>query len=138
MPRLSQVERVRNKLAKRSGLTGAIRHWQHQDDVASGKVPARKRRAVPQIPKSYAAYIASPAWDGKRREALRYHGNRCNRCGASRCVLQVHHISYARLGREKMTDLEVLCVGCHGIEHEGKYGPSGVLGAEYSAICGNR
>ena len=38
---------------------------------------------------------------------------RCQRCGAERCVLQLHHKTYDRLGQEFDDDVEVLCVPCH-------------------------
>lgn len=34
------------------------------------------------------------------------------------CVLQVHHLTYIRLGDEHPNDLKVVCIECHKIEDE--------------------
>lgn len=64
---------------------------------------------------SYAAYLRSPHWQALRRQALDLARRRCP-CGA--CTgLQVHHLTYARLGAERLGDLAVLCRGCHRRVH---------------------
>jgi len=63
----------------------------------------------------YDAYIHSPAWDRRRRAAIRAAGNRCENCGRGERVLQVHHKHYKTLGHERPQDLEVLCLDCHPI-----------------------
>lgn len=35
----------------------------------------------------------------------------------SRFRLQVHHKTYARLGKERLEDLQVLCFNCHKLIH---------------------
>lgn len=40
----------------------------------------------------------------------------CERCGA-RKSLRLHHRTYARLGMELDSDVEVLCDSCHRGEH---------------------
>lgn len=61
----------------------------------------------------YLAYINSKSWYAKRDLVLRKAGYRCWWCG-SIWRLQVHHLTYERLGNERLTDLMVLCEGCHG------------------------
>lgn len=76
--------------------------------------------------RDYYSYINSPEWRKTRDEAIDYHGEHCARCGAEPgekdmdgwVRLEVHHKTYARLGAEKMEDLEVLCRSCHAEEHE--------------------
>jgi hypothetical protein len=63
----------------------------------------------------YDAYLQTPHWRRRRDAAIRAAGYRC-RCGARR-ELQVHHRTYARLGAELETDLEVLCRSCHEAHH---------------------
>ena len=60
----------------------------------------------------YLSYIASPAWRTRRQRAIERAGNRCQVCGEAR-RLQVHHVTYERLGNEKDGDLTVLCWYCH-------------------------
>jgi len=38
-------------------------------------------------------------------------------CGCGGKGLEVHHLSYRRLGNELLSDLIVLCVGCHKKQH---------------------
>lgn len=83
----------------------------------------------------YAAYLKSPAWKAKRKEAIAFHGTTCQRChtplgqGMTTYYLRVHHKSYAHLGNEPMEDLEVLCLGCHE-QHHGFRDKSGVRTAK--------
>jgi hypothetical protein len=65
---------------------------------------------------SYGAYLNSPQWGQRRREALRRAGYRCIECGATE-GLEVHHLTYERLGYERPEDLTVLCNPCHAKEH---------------------
>jgi hypothetical protein len=47
-----------------------------------------------------------------RKDMFRLRGERCERCGYAH-ELQLHHKTYERLGRELISDLEVLCHQCH-------------------------
>jgi len=61
---------------------------------------------------SYSAYIRSPAWRTKRRERLALDKGRCVVCGAR--AVNVHHITYERLGDENVRrDLVSVCRACH-------------------------
>ena len=64
----------------------------------------------------YHAYLDSVAWKLFRFYAIAMVGGRCEHCGKDRQageVLQVHHSTYTRFGREDSDDVEVLCVPCH-------------------------
>ncbi len=61
---------------------------------------------------TYAQYLTTSVWHYRRNEALKRASYTCQRCGVKR-QLQVHHLSYERLGNERDEDLEVLCKGCH-------------------------
>lgn len=65
---------------------------------------------------SYGAYLNSPEWKERRREALIAADFRCQACEADE-QLEVHHLTYERLGFEHPRDLMVLCNGCHAFEH---------------------
>ena len=60
----------------------------------------------------YEAYITSFDWWLKSKEALERAGYRCERCGAGK-PLEVHHLTYERLGEERPEDLLVVCPDCH-------------------------
>lgn len=62
-------------------------------------------------------YLRSPHWRLTRKAALGRARYQCSSCGATR-RLQVHHLTYQRLGRERDEDLRVLCEDCHHQEHE--------------------
>jgi 5-methylcytosine-specific restriction endonuclease McrA len=65
---------------------------------------------------SYGAYLNGPKWKERRTEALQRAGYRCQRCKADE-ALEVHHLTYDRLGFERPQDLMVLCNPCHADEH---------------------
>lgn len=64
----------------------------------------------------YQQYLDSPAWRQKRQERLEQDGHQCFRCRSAE-QLEVHHITYERLGRERLTDLLTLCKRCHARDH---------------------
>lgn len=68
----------------------------------------------------YEIYIHSREWREKADAALVRAGHRCERCGADRWFvrLEVHHVTYVRLGCERPEDLEVLCHDCHRRHHD--------------------
>ncbi len=68
--------------------------------------------------KEYKDYIRSDRWAAKAQERIEIDGHKCVMCGRpeSRCRngLQVHHVTYARLGQEDVyNDLVSLCQSCH-------------------------
>ena len=71
----------------------------------------------------YPAYLQTDHWKSTRREANVRAGWCCENCGLDAWhmiqgeSLQVHHLTYKRLGREKPRDLRVLCGECHAREH---------------------
>jgi 5-methylcytosine-specific restriction endonuclease McrA len=66
----------------------------------------------------YTRYIRSPRWH-RRRDAIIESRGVCENCG-SRERLQVHHLTYSRLGHEADADLVLLCRQCHGDRHPGR------------------
>lgn len=67
-------------------------------------------------PVDYNNYIKSDKWHWIREEKFKKAGYKCEICGAVK-NLDVHHVTYKRLGREKMSDLAVLCRKCHKTLH---------------------
>ena len=72
-------------------------------------------------PPHYRAYLAGDRWRERRALALKAARYKCDRCGKhgrrGGAGLQVHHLSYDRLGSELPEDLEVLCDYCHRARH---------------------
>lgn len=73
-------------------------------------------KETPETPLDYGRYLATAEWRRRRDAKLRTAHWACECCGAKR-NLQVHHLTYERLGREWDQDLEVLCRDCHEREH---------------------
>lgn len=72
----------------------------------------------------YTVYLASPVWAGKRRAVLERCGGRCEDCQAHRDIgrivspaVEVHHLTYDRVGNEELSDLIGLCERHHEIRH---------------------
>lgn len=66
----------------------------------------------------YKKYMLSPEWETMKQVRKEIDGFRCVCCGRgedrTRRGLQVHHISYTRLGHEDpFNDLVTLCGSCH-------------------------
>lgn len=65
----------------------------------------------------YRNYMKSDAWEQKKQERMRIDEYKCVMCGRSidQCKsLQVHHVTYKRLGDENvLDDLCTVCGSCH-------------------------
>ena len=64
----------------------------------------------------YLEYINSIEWKELSSDIKRSRHYRCEACGSIK-RLQCHHVTYNRLGREKRSDLFVLCRDCHSKYH---------------------
>lgn len=56
-------------------------------------------------------------WQMLRRRKLREQPF-CAMCGKDDETLDVHHNNYKRFGRERMSDLVVICRECHELHHQ--------------------
>ena len=75
--------------------------------------PLAPQRAEKEgLSEEYFAYLASPEWAAVRFAAVARAGYVCEECGREG-PLQVHHLTYARFGAERDTDLIALCARCH-------------------------
>ncbi len=75
-------------------------------------------------------YWRSDAWRRRRRARLAYDNHQCVSCkrqhgdtdprlkGNRTTRLEVHHLTYARFGYERLEDLLTLCQRCHATEHQ--------------------
>lgn len=62
---------------------------------------------------SYREYMLSPQWAVKRKAVVARAGHTCQRCGRRNCRIEVHHLTYVRLGQERPEDLIAVCMDCH-------------------------
>ncbi|MCK9327351.1 MAG: HNH endonuclease [Bacteroidales bacterium] len=66
----------------------------------------------------YAKYLQSRHWQAFRLKALKHYGKKCHLCGIKEVpYFHVHHLTYERLGKEKLSDVVVLCEECHNEVH---------------------
>ena len=72
----------------------------------------------PQPRPDYLTYLRSPEWRRIRHRKFVQQDNRCERCG--NLGHDVHHLHYRTLGRENLSDLQLLCRPCHEAAHETK------------------
>lgn len=63
----------------------------------------------------YAVYLRTSYWKRMRVKILQRDGGKCVRCG--KAAVQIHHLTYARLGREDDQDLVSVCGTCHQDVH---------------------
>lgn len=83
---------------------------------ARGK-EAEQRRLSELASMPYAEYLRTPEWQERRARHIEHAGNACQVCNR-RGSLHVHHRTYERRGRERFSDLVVLCAACHKTFHE--------------------
>jgi hypothetical protein len=60
----------------------------------------------------YTAAVRGTRWRNMKQDMIRLRGGRCERCGYQH-GLELHHRNYDRLGRELISDLELVCHRCH-------------------------
>lgn len=64
----------------------------------------------------YNEYLTSPLWRERRNLIIQRAKGRCEVCQA-RAAYQIHHLTYARVGRELPDDLVAVCDRCHDDYH---------------------
>lgn len=65
---------------------------------------------------TYKRYLRTQNWQKLRFEVLKRSGGKCERCGYQPWKpngLQIHHLSYDRVGHESLEDLIAICPRCH-------------------------
>ena len=68
-------------------------------------------------------YLRSDNWKQLKQQRAYIFGNKCEACGI-KSKLELHHITYVRLGAEQLDDVRLICgqsrksEGCHSKLHE--------------------
>ena len=101
---------------KWKGSLEALKEHEQAKKKVTRRVSNKKKGGTGKKWVNYTEYLYSKWWRTKRLQKLHSAGNRCNHCG-SYLNLEVHHLHYNSLGREKNRDLEVLCHDCHSKLH---------------------
>ena len=80
----------------------------------SRRPPQPKKRRV-----NYKKYLGSREWKERRAEWMSRNDCDCYCCGKKwRKGFNLHHRTYERLGKEKDTDMVMVCLPCHDQIHE--------------------
>lgn len=87
---------------------------------ADGRTEIVPARSITDRKFSYARYRMSPQWQTLRRKVLKREGYKCGYCKISNVRLDVHHLNYDRIGKERLEDLVALCQRCHATDHQWK------------------
>jgi 5-methylcytosine-specific restriction endonuclease McrA len=119
---MARAARVAKATEKQSGQHRKKRRQQHH-----GRWKYGRPRPLDYRP-AYAEYMASATWKQVRLWKLERAGWKCERCGR-KGKLDVHHLTYDRLGRELLTDLQALCRLCHQSCHDADLMARSHLGA---------
>lgn len=88
-----------------------------QESLDANALEAREVYALRDMP--YRDYLETEHWGKLRNQVLTRDAHQCRDCG-SRRNLHIHHLTYVRLGRERLDDLLTLCKGCHEVRHPEK------------------
>lgn len=62
------------------------------------------------------AYYCSREWSVLKQQVKKRSGSVCERCRHNQSTA-VHHLTYARLYRERLEDLQDICQACHEFTH---------------------
>lgn len=91
----------------------------HDNDCAQGVLKSLKKERLKKRD-SYHKYLNSAGWKQFRQEALCFYNNECGVCGSHQ-YLDVHHKHYKTIFKEQLSDVMILCRGCHQKEHKRKF-----------------
>lgn len=58
-------------------------------------------------------------WASIRAQAKKRAQGCCEECGKPTAEYHVHHLTYARRGKELLTDVLAICLPCHEAKHPG-------------------
>jgi hypothetical protein len=95
----------------------AARHDFHVARLAQLLVVPHYSLAAWFMNREYVEYLLSDAWKAKRLQRLELSGHKCESCGRTK-RLEIHHLTYARIFKEALEDLIVLCERHHKLVEE--------------------
>jgi 5-methylcytosine-specific restriction endonuclease McrA len=93
-----------------------IGHMPPHPNVRGWEATPEREAALRRLP--YADYLRTDEWQYRRREMVKAAERKCQSCGRPSHLLNVHHLTYERLGNEDPDDLIVLCESCHENRHQ--------------------
>lgn len=91
-----------------------IERWSKSRAAEFARVAAAKRGSFFDW---YDGYLKSEEWRARREKVMQRCDGVCEGCGNAKAV-QVHHLTYERVGREMLFDLVGICAQCHSGVHD--------------------
>lgn len=83
------------------------------------KLPVVKRVVKGKKRKhQYTSYLKSKKWINFKNSLKIARGNKCEKCGKSKCILHGHHLTYKRFMNELPEDILIVCEDCHSNLHK--------------------
>lgn len=102
-------------------------HQKRQKVGALQRKRARRRKQMvarsSKKQKDYTKYLLSVEWRTFRMKVLSTRGTLCEECKVFGRRVEVHHLTYERVGAELPEDVAVLCNSCHVKHHTRKAKP---------------
>lgn len=84
---------------------------------------------------NYRKYLRSEKWKKKAKRIKARDKNKCRLCKSTK-RLEVHHLTYMNIGKEKDKDLITLCRRCHRIAHDMENKNKNMADAWAWVMCG--
>jgi hypothetical protein len=93
--------------------------WRDRDNAFSQRLEAQRQEEQARWWNWYNTYLKSPQWHQKRDLVLQRANGVCEGCELEPAI-QVHHLTYVRVGDELLFDLVAVCTDCHQKAHPDK------------------
>ena len=93
--------------------------WKKRDQYFSSLRDETQNRERQEWFDWYNRYLLSPEWSKKRIAVMKRANFICEGC-LQKTAVQVHHLTYDRVGNEMLFDLVAVCSDCHKAIHEAK------------------
>lgn len=93
----------------------------------------RKRGQGKNFSTTYTDYIAGAAWADRKKRYYSTHAKVCKACGTTQHI-QLHHLTYKRLGDELDADLMPLCHKHHQAVEEFKHPNNTIAQATWEMV----
>ncbi len=91
-----------------------------------------------EIALTYQDYLNTAHWKALRIQVAERDKYTCQRCnGIFKNYFHIHHNTYKRLGKEKLSDLTFYCNKCHSVIHNDRKNKRG-FNRSYSAIISQK
>lgn len=113
----NKIDRAKKKLGKLNNLRdkeyGKKVLSERKLNVKHSKLKKSKEvKAIDERKELYSKYLKSKEWKKIRNLVFLQMGKKCCRCNENK-TLEIHHITYKNIFKEKIEDLEVVCKPCH-------------------------